>query len=134
MLRRTRKAAERYGRRDDREKDKNMTPWKSTFAAAVAFGLTNIAVAEERASIAEKYKWNLAEIYPTEQDWEKTRQQIAVDIGQIGALKARLGRSAEDHYRALALRNAIGQELGRRYTYAHSAHDIDACVRPTQQT
>ena len=49
--------------------------------------LAPIAHAQERdrAKIADKYKWNLAEIYPTEQDWEKTRQQITVDIGKIGA-------------------------------------------------
>src|SRR2546421_12229516 len=100
-------------RRSPMTGNNNMTQWKSTFAAAVALGLVNVAVAEERVSIADKYKWNLAEIYPTENDWDNARQQIAAEFAKVGARKGTLGHSAADLYQALALRDAIGQQIAR---------------------
>ncbi|HEY3181133.1 MAG TPA: oligoendopeptidase F [Casimicrobiaceae bacterium] len=105
----------------------------ATFAAAIAFSLANVSAAADRASIGEKYKWNLAEIYPTQSDWDKARQQIGAEIGKIGVRKGTLGRSADDLYRALAQRDAIGQQIARLSTYANLAHDIDTRVGRTQQ-
>ena len=100
--------------------------------AVCAIG-TSTARAEERAAIDEKYKWNLAEIFPNEQAWDKERQSIGVEIGKVAARKGTLGRSAEDLYQTLALRDAIGQRVAKLSVYANMARDVDTRVGRTEQ-
>ena len=52
-----------------------MRTWQTLVAAACALGAST-TFADERAAVAEKYKWNLAEIYPTEKAWDEERQAI----------------------------------------------------------
>src|SRR5947208_16895554 len=100
-----------------------MKGWAVVLAAACAIG-TSTAGAEERAAIDEKYKWNLAEIFPNEQAWDKERQSIGVEIGKVAARKGTLGRSAEDLYQTLALRDAIGQRVAKLSVCGNMARGV----------
>lgn len=109
-----------------------MRGWQALFATACALG-PSAALAEDRAAIDEKYKWNLAEIYSSEQAWEQERTGIGADIAKLAARKGTLGRSADDLYQTLALRDAIGQRIARVSVYANMSRDIDTRVGRAEQ-
>jgi len=109
-----------------------MRCWQALFAAACAIGSSPL-LAEDRAAIEDKYKWNLAEIYPSEQAWAQERLAVAADLAKIAPHKGTLGRSADDLYQALALRDAIGQRVARVSVYANMARDIDTRVGRAEQ-
>ena len=109
-----------------------MKRWHALLAATVAMTSAPV-VAEDRAAIADKYKWNLAEIYPNGEAWEGERQSLGTEIPKIATRKGTTGRSADDLHQTLALRDAIGRRIARLSVYANMAHDIDTRVGRTEQ-
>jgi oligoendopeptidase F len=102
--------------------------------AAVAVCCSTTAwSAEDRVAIADTYKWNLTEIYPSESDWEATRVQLGGDMAKLTARKGTLARSAGNLYEALALRDAIAQRVSRLSVYANMRYDLDTRVGRSQQ-
>ena len=92
------------------------------------------SAAEERAAIAERYKWNLAEIYPSEEAWERERGALADDLTKLAARKRTLplrGRSLIRRWRsATGSRSAPVAPVGlRQYAarprYARRAQSAD---------
>ena len=60
-----------------------------TLTVAVVAGITAVgAVAQqqERAKIPEKYKWNLAEIYPSDEAWRAAKDKLAAEIPRLRAV------------------------------------------------
>lgn len=89
--------------------------------------------ADDRAAIADTYKWNLAEIYPSEAAWEAARAELVPDMAKLAARKGTLARSARNLYDALALRDAIGERVSRVSVYASMRNDLDTRVGRSQQ-
>src|SRR4029453_4444524 len=112
---------------------------------------------EERSAIADAYKWNLAEIYPSDDAWDAERRQLADEIpklasrkgslagspaalyeavgdrGPIGPRVRSLAGSPAAPYEALAHRDRIGQRVQRLSVYANMRYDIDTRVGRGQQ-
>ena len=57
--------------------------------------LTQTARADERAQVPEKYKWNTADLYPSEAAWSQAKDDIASRIPKLVAFQGRLGASAD---------------------------------------
>jgi oligoendopeptidase F len=79
----------------------------------------------DRAKIPDKYKWNLADIYPNDEAWRKAKDAAAAEIPAIGRLKGTLARSPADLLAVLELSSRLGKELNRVYSYASMAADQD---------
>ena len=60
-------------------------------AAAMRVSLTAVAQERDRAKIPDRYKWNLADIYPNEAAWRAAKDKLAADIPTLGAFKGKLG-------------------------------------------
>jgi oligoendopeptidase F len=102
-------------------------------ALAVAAVLAPPARAEERATIPEKYKWRISDLYASEAAWLQAKDDLAVRIPKLAAFQGRLGESAEVLHAALSTRMAVDSALYRVRIYATLRRDEDARLgRPAE--
>jgi len=78
-----------------------------------------------RVSIEEKYKWNLADIYPSDSVWQTAKDKVASEIPTLAQYHGRLMSSAGTLSDALDRMFAISKELSRLSTYAGLLADQD---------
>src|SRR5262245_53583495 len=96
-----------------------------TLVMVGAMTLTLVAQERDRAKIPDKYKWNLADIYPTDAAWRIAKDKFADESGQISQYKGRLTSSAAVLAEALEKQAALSKELVRLYVYAGLYADQD---------
>jgi len=91
-------------------------------------GATAVSAAgqeRDRSKIADKYKWNLADVYPSETAWRAAKDKLAKDLTQLDEFKGRLGTSAATLADALDTINRFSKELSRIAAYASMLADQD---------
>jgi oligoendopeptidase F len=86
----------------------------------------------DRARIPDRYKWNLADLYPSETAWRTAKDKLVADIPQVQAFKGTLGTSAARLADALELASRLTKDLSRIYTYASLVADQDTRVSAAQ--
>jgi oligoendopeptidase F len=86
----------------------------------------------DRAKIPDKYKWNVADLYPTEEAWRAAKDKLSADMPKVAAFKGTLGSSAARLADALDTANAISKDLQRVYLYAGLLADQDTRVSKYQ--
>jgi oligoendopeptidase F len=79
----------------------------------------------DRANIEEKYKWNLKDLYPSLNDWNKAKDKIAKRFSEIGEFKGTLGQSANQLKKALETYYDISKDFVNVYVYAAMLSDQD---------
>ncbi len=89
--------------------------------------------AQRREAADDRYKWNLAEIYPSDEAWEQARRDLLRDIAAMSATTPTPIRSASDLLAVLALRDRIDERAARLATYAGMRFDLDTRVGRAQQ-
>jgi len=80
---------------------------------------------KNREEIADKYKWNLTDIYKSDAEWTKARDALAAKISEIEKYKGTLTRTAADLKKYLLLSSDLGKEATRLYSYASFNSDLD---------
>jgi oligoendopeptidase F len=90
-------------------------------------------LAAERDSIPERLKWNLADLYPSEEAWGAAKNEIQSALAQAPALQGTLGKGAESLHRALDTWAGTRQKLDRLSAYASMRYDLDQRVGRSQQ-
>lgn len=55
--------------------------------AALTLTLTVAAHERDRSKIPDKYKWNLADIYPSDSAWRAAKEKLAAEIPQLRRCK-----------------------------------------------
>ena len=103
-----------------------------TLAALAALSITAVAQERDRAKIPDKYKWNLADIYPNEAAWRAAKDKLAADIPSLGAFKGKLTSSPAPLADALDRIYALSKELERVYSYASLLADQDTRISEHQ--
>jgi len=90
-------------------------------------GLTLTLTGQERdhLKILDKYKWNLADIYPDDQAWRSAKEQLAKELPQMKMFQGKLGTSAATLANALDKYFGFDKELSRLYVYAQMLSDQD---------
>src|SRR5258706_16133208 len=85
------------------------------FTAGAVAALTFSAFAQERdrAKIPDKYKWNLADIYPSDEAWRAAKDKLAAEVPQLREYQGKLTSSASALADALAKQSAFDKELSR---------------------
>ncbi len=94
-------------------------------AALFLASLCSPAKALERKDVPEKYKWNTADIFASEADWTKSREDIAARIPKIASFQGTLDQSAARFYEVLSEITKIDQDLARLTTYGSMRSDED---------
>ena len=79
----------------------------------------------QRTEISDKYKWNLADIYPSESDWEADFNKVEGLVGKAGGFKSRLESSSETLYECLEIKSEITLICSNLYQYARLNQDLD---------
>src|SRR5262245_44421733 len=73
----------------------------------------------DRASIPDKYKWNLADIYPSDAAWRAAKEAFAAEIPSIGKYKGRLMSSPATLADALETLSSKSKEMRRLASYSN---------------
>ena len=96
----------------------------------LSFGLMGLTLTltgqeRDRLKILDKYKWNIADIYPSEQAWRSAKEQLAKELPQMKTFQGKLGTSAATLANALDRYFGFDKELSRLYVYAQMLSDQD---------
>ena len=94
-------------------------------AAIAALTLPGVAQERDRAQIADRYKWNLAEIYPTADAWRAAKERVQKELPKIGTFKGKLASSPATLAEALDTLYGIDKELSRAFVYVGLLADQD---------
>jgi oligoendopeptidase F len=78
-----------------------------------------------RQEIAEQYKWNLADIFPSWDEWGEGYRKLEAGIERYAALKGRLAEGPERLLQAFALSDELGQLAYRVWYYPSLQYDED---------
>ncbi len=96
------------------------------FAAALALLVVALpAVAAERSAIADKYKWNLTDLYPDEASWQKSLADLRRRVTELEKHKGHLGDSPAAFYEALSGMMDFARDYQRLATWASQKSDED---------
>jgi oligoendopeptidase F len=79
----------------------------------------------DRAKVADKYKWNLADIYPSDAAWRAEKERIVAEVTRLRDYRGKLGSSPQTLADALELMSRLDKELSRLYVYASMQSDLD---------
>jgi len=79
----------------------------------------------ERTEIEEKYKWDLSDIYESDEAWEKHYQELEKKIGELAKLRGTAGQSPEALLKILKLRDELEVQIDKLYSYAMQKFDQD---------
>ena len=101
-------------------------------AAVLAVALIASAEERDRAKIPDKFKWNLADLYPTEEAWRAAKDKLVAAVPKAATFKGTLGSSPARLADALDTVNALGKDLQRVYLYASLLADQDTRVSKYQ--
>ena len=78
-----------------------------------------------RDKIADKYKWNLSDIYKNESEWTKEYDNIQKDINSLKDYKGKISTRGSELLSFLNKTNEIEARLNKLYIYASLGKDID---------
>ena len=87
-----------------------------------------MAHAVERNEVAEKYRWNLTDLYPSETEWTAAKKSVADRIPKLAEFQGHLGESAAKLHAALVAVMDVDRDLSRVATYASQLSDEDARI------
>src|SRR5689334_4146666 len=90
-----------------------------------ALTMTVAGQSRDRSQTPEKFKWNLAEIYPSEAAWRTAKAKLAADLLQLRQFQGKLTSSAATLAEALEKQADFSKELSREYAYASMLADQD---------
>ncbi len=105
------------------------------FVIAAVLALAPVLSADqqrERSSIPDRYKWDLSQIYPSDQAWRTAKDKLAGEISAIRPFKGTLASSPQKLADALELVSRLSKEFSRLYVYASMTSDQDTRVSQYQ--
>ena len=106
----------------------NPTNLKSSLillAILVLFSGTNAYSQKTREEIPEKYKWNLTDLFPTEEAWRSALNNITVKLNEVEKFKGTLTLSAANLLKVLEYNTEISKQTSKLSNYASLNSDLD---------
>jgi oligoendopeptidase F len=104
----------------------------SVVTLALPMGASTLVQERDRGKIDEKYKWNVSDVYPSEEAWRKAKDQLVADIPELRSFKGTLAKSPLQLADALEMVARLNKELARTYVYASMLSDQDTRVSKYQ--
>jgi oligoendopeptidase F len=88
--------------------------------------ITNAGYSQKtREQIPDQYKWNLTDIFKSDEDWVKAKEAFAIKAAELEKFKGTLTRSAADLKIYLLLSSETGKEGSRLSSYASFNSDLN---------
>lgn len=100
--------------------------------AVIGAGGSGVAQEQERTRIPDRFKWNLADIYPDEAAWRSAKDTLASNLPQLAQFRGQLSRSAATLADALDRLYDYDKQVSRLYVYASLLADQDTRDSPHQ--
>ena len=108
---------------------RKMTPsWRRPLfltIALVALTITAGAQSRDRSQTPDKYKWDLADIYPTQTAWRAAKDTLSTDLPKLRQFQGKLASSGRSLADALEMQAVFSRQLARLYSYASLSADQD---------
>jgi oligoendopeptidase F len=82
--------------------------------------------------VPDKYKWNLADIYPTTAAWQDDVGMLNSNVEKLADFKGTLGNSAESLYKALQTGNELVKTFSKAITYASNLSNENLNISENQ--
>jgi oligoendopeptidase F len=79
----------------------------------------------DRSKIPEQYKWNLSELYPSDETWIKAKDQFVSEMSGIEKYRGQLSQSSAELLACLELDSRLSKDFARLYSYASMSSDLD---------
>jgi len=103
-----------------------------TVAAVVCMSVLIAGQERDRAKVDNKYKWNLADIYPSVAAWRTQKEKVTAEIPSVQKFAGTLGSSPQALANALETMTRLDKELSRLYVYASMLADEDTRLSDPQ--
>lgn len=95
-------------------------------AACLFFATVSVFAQEkDRSKIPDKYKWDLTQIYPSDDAWKSAKEQMVKDLQKIKAYEGTLAQSSQQLLGCLDLVTDLNKTFSRIYVYASMSSDQD---------
>jgi oligoendopeptidase F len=99
---------------------------RATALAVLLFvGLTAAGQTRERSSIPEQYKWNLADIYASDDAWKSAKEAFVARMDKVGSYKGTIAESPAKMLASVEAITSLNKEYSRLYVYASMSSDTD---------
>ncbi|MGF1635532.1 MAG: oligoendopeptidase F [Cyclobacteriaceae bacterium] len=85
-----------------------------------------------RDEVEDRYKWNLADLYPTEEAWKEEKSRLQAEVKKAESFKGKVTQSAAHLAEALNYFTDIRKEMVRLHSYASMWSDQDTRVTKYQ--
>lgn len=104
--------------------------YKTIMITAMMVFSTAIAVSQMkvREELDDKYKWNLTDLFATEDAWRAEKEKRKVEMQKITDFKGKLTDSPKTLLEALEFSSNLAKEMTRLYSYASMSSDQDTRV------
>lgn len=89
---------------------------------------TAFAQEKDRSKIADAYKWNLTDIYPTDDAWSEAKAELVKDIPGLEKFRGTLASSPAQLLSCLELSSELARRFTKLYVYASMSSDQDTRV------
>ncbi len=91
---------------------------------------TAIAVSQMkvREELDDKYKWNLTDLFATEDAWKAEKDRMKQEMQKVSEFKGKLTESPQTLLKALEFNSNLAKEMTRLYSYAAMSSDQDTRV------
>ncbi|MEE9448672.1 MAG: oligoendopeptidase F [Ignavibacteriaceae bacterium] len=103
-----------------------------TLILLTGFIATGLAQTLERKDVEDKYKWNLADIYPSVEAWQKDVDKLNKEVEKLADFKGTLGESSANLYAALKTGNDLTKTLARAWVYASNQSNENLNISENQ--
>lgn len=77
----------------------------------------------KREEIPDRYKWDLAAIYPSDEAWETDFEKLKALVGEIGRYQPDFPKSAQHLHEVLGFQDHLGRLLDKLFVYARMHKD-----------
>ncbi|WP_270087249.1 oligoendopeptidase F [Sphingobacterium sp. SYP-B4668] len=103
---------------------------KTQLVTAMMLLSTSVAVSQMkvRDEVPDKYKWNLSDLYGSDENWKGEKDRIQKDMQMLTQYKGKLTQSASTLLEALELNSKLVKEMVRLSSYAAMKSDQDTRV------
>ncbi|PJA97992.1 MAG: oligoendopeptidase F [Ignavibacteriales bacterium CG_4_9_14_3_um_filter_30_11] len=105
---------------------------KYKFSNSIKFYNQEIGSLPNRKEIEEKYKWDLSDIYKTDEDWETDFKWVKEKIPEYDKFIGTLAKDANSLYRCLKFDEEVGIKIERLHLYAMLNYDGDMNITKYQ--
>ncbi len=87
--------------------------------------LYGFAQERDRGKVPDKWKWNLTDLYSSDEAWKQARERFSGEYPNVEQFKGTLSTSAQQLAKCLDFTFNLAKEFNRLYIYAHLNSDLD---------